>query len=415
VGQCNDTVDRIARELGGFTCHDAPAVVHLRNPFALTNWTLPVLEAMMVFGAVLALWWSIRRWRREGDPMNLVLWAGSIVYLLVTEIPLYFPQLFGIEDRIGVVFDHNVFTVQFLYERLPLYIVALYPAVTTLAYEVVRVLGVFGKRHGIVLGAICVGFVHHCLYEVFDQLGPQLRWWAWNTDNPLNRPMFTSVPMTSFYIFATLGPAVLTALATLLVGRHVAAGRTPSAPSLIWRTVAAGSAVIVGAAVLSIPTSLFAGAPTVQAAVFGIETTIFAAVAVPVLFRQWRSGRGEIAPSGYVRIFGPVYLGVLAVLWLSALRQYVGAVDGVTADGTPTGSLAYAAGCFALAAAAVAAAWRPRRDQTLQSEVQMSRSQDGSIRAAQAGLQPDGGPRRPAVRLPAVLQDLLRHRNRLGR
>jgi hypothetical protein len=186
--------------------------------------------------------------------------------------------------------------------------------------------------------------------------------------------MFASVPMTSFYIFATLGPAVLTALAMLLVGRHVAAGRTPSAPSLIWRTVAAGAAVIVGVAVLCIPTSVFAGAPTVQAAVFGIETAVFAAVAVPVLYTQWRSGGGT-APSSYLRIFGPLYLGVLGVLWLSALPAYFGAVGGVTADGTPTGSLAYAAGCFALAAAAVAAAWRPRRDLTLQNEVQMSRSQ----------------------------------------
>jgi Cytochrome P450 len=45
-----------------------------------------------------------------------------------------------------------------------------------------------GQRHHR-RAAICVGFVHHCFYEVFDQLGPQLRWWAWNTDNPLNHPM----------------------------------------------------------------------------------------------------------------------------------------------------------------------------------------------------------------------------------
>ncbi len=38
------------------------------------------------------------------------------------------------------------------------------------------------------------------LYEVFDHLGLQLLWWAWNTENPLNRPMFASVPMTSAYL-----------------------------------------------------------------------------------------------------------------------------------------------------------------------------------------------------------------------
>jgi len=38
-----------------------------------------------------------------------------------------------------VVFAHNAFTVQFLFDRLPLYIVALYPAVVTLAFQVVRI------------------------------------------------------------------------------------------------------------------------------------------------------------------------------------------------------------------------------------------------------------------------------------
>jgi hypothetical protein len=78
-----------------------------------------------------------------------------------------------VQDTVGVVFDHNVYTVQFLFDRLPLYIVALYPAVAMLAFEVVRALGVFRDR-GIVVGAVCVGFVHLCFYE--------LRWWAWNED-----------------------------------------------------------------------------------------------------------------------------------------------------------------------------------------------------------------------------------------
>ena len=205
MSQCNQTFDALAQSLGDFTCQNAPAFVHLRSPFALSNWTLPVLELMMVAGAALALWWAVRRMRRDGDPTNLVLWFATVVYLLVIEIPLYFPDVFGVEDQVGVVFAHNAFTVQFLFERLPLYIVALYPAVTMLAFEIVRVLGVFRDR-GILLGAICVGFVHHCFYEVFDQLGPQLRWWAWNTDNPLNHPLLSSVPMTSVFIFATLGP-----------------------------------------------------------------------------------------------------------------------------------------------------------------------------------------------------------------
>jgi hypothetical protein len=358
MSQCNETFDKIAHQLGGFTCRHAPAIAHLRNPLSLTNWTLPVLELMMVFGAALALWWSIRRLRRDNDPTNLALWFASIVYLLATEIPLYFPDRFGMQDRIGVVFDHNVFTVQFLYERLPLYIVALYPSVATLAFEIVRVLGVFSRRHGIILGSICVGFVHQCCYEVFDQLGPQLRWWQWNTDNPINHPMFASVPMTSVFIFATLGPAVLTFLVMWFVGRHVARGKAFGGLSLAWRTVVAGLLVPVGVAILSVPSSLFSGHAHAQAVVFAVELAVFALTAAPTLVRQWlflrhmvRHGHAKpAAPNVFLGVFGAVYLGVLAALWISALPGYFGAEHGITSDATPTGSLPYAAMCFVLAA-----------------------------------------------------------------
>jgi hypothetical protein len=355
--ECTAEFDAIARSLGGFTCQHAPAIIDLRNPFALSNWTLPVLELMMVAGAVMALVHSIRRLRRDGDPINLALWFGTVVYLFVIEIPLYFPNVFGVQDQLGVVFAHNVFTVQFLYERLPLYIVALYPAVITLAYEIVRSLGVFRDR-GIIIGAICVGFVHHCIYEVFDQLGPQLRWWAWNTANPINHPMLASVPMTSVFIFATLGPIVVTALVLLLVGRPI----RPRGWTLGWHTALAGALVPVGLAVLSIPTSLFGGHTpdtAAQAIVFSVELAIIALVAVPVLVGQWRRSR-TLASNRFVHAFGLVYLIVLAALWGSALPDYYSAVHGVTADGTPTGNLAYASVCFAIAAIAVIGVSRTR-------------------------------------------------------
>ncbi len=44
---------------------------------------------------------------------------------------------------------------------------------------------------------------------------------------------------------------------------------------------------------------------------------------------------------------------MLAVLWVTALPAYFGAVNGVTDDGTPVGNLPYAAVSFALASLAV--------------------------------------------------------------
>lgn len=359
--QCTEAFDRIAIPLGEFSCRDAPAVLHLRNPLGLAGPTLPIIELMMVFGAVLALWWSIRRLRRDGDPVNLVLWCATVVYLFVIEIPLYFPNVFGIQDFLGVVFVHNAFTVQFLFDRLPLYIVALYPALITLSYEIVRVLGVFRRRHGAVVGAACVGVVHHVFYEIFDQLGPQLRWWAWDTENPMNRPMFGSVPLTSVVIFAALGPFVVTLLTQLLVARRMADRPLGGAALLGW-TVLVGALVPVGLAILGAPFSaLSALAPdnvTAQAVVLSAELVVLAAIAVPTLVARHRRGEpsDDAEPNAFLRIFGPAYLLTLGALWLVALPAYFGAEDGITADGTPTGSLAYAAICFVAGAVVLAAA-----------------------------------------------------------
>ena len=354
--QCTAAFDAVAGPLGRFSCQHAPAFVHLRNPLSLTNWTLPVLELMMVTGAVMALIHAIRRLRRDGDPTNLALWFATVVYLFAIEIPLYFPNVFGIQDQLGVVFAHNVFTVQFLFDRLPLYIIALYPAVVSLAYEIVRGLGVFRDR-GIIAGAVCVGFVHHCLYEVFDQLGPQLHWWAWNTANPINRPMLASVPMTSVFIFATLGPIVVTVLVLRLVkGSHLAG-----------RTVLAGALVPIGIAVLSIPTSLFGGARPhtgVQAIIFSIELAAITLFALPTLVQQSR--RVALRPNGFVQWFGTMYLVILAALWL-------------TSRGIPAAGAAYAVGCLVIAAWAVSLP-PPRfrcRDDTAQSTGDRPRSKTG--------------------------------------
>lgn len=119
----------IVAELG-FDCAGAHPIVTLRNPAGLAGWTLPVLELLIVAGAVFALAHAIRRLRRDGDPTNLALWIASLVYLFVIEPPLYFPGWFGLDEPIGLMFSHNVFTVPFMFDRLPLYIGAFYPAMS---------------------------------------------------------------------------------------------------------------------------------------------------------------------------------------------------------------------------------------------------------------------------------------------
>ena len=129
---CDPTAERIAEGLG-FSCRHANAIVSFRNPLHLSSGTMPFLELLIVGGAVFALLHAWRRWRRDGDPVNLTLWFASVFYLAAIEPPLYFPGWFGLDKQVGFIFSHNVFTVQFMYDRLPLYIVAFYPALSQLA------------------------------------------------------------------------------------------------------------------------------------------------------------------------------------------------------------------------------------------------------------------------------------------
>lgn len=359
---CTPTFDKLAESLG-FSCRTAGGPVELRNPFGLENPTLPVLEVTVIAGAVLALAYAVVRLRRHGDATNLVLWFGAIAYLLIIEPPLYFPAAFGIDGHVDTMFAHNVFTVDFLWGRLPLYIVAIYPTMATIAFEIVRGLGGF-RRYGTVIGAVVVGFVHHAFYEIFDHLGPQLRWWEWTTDHPLNQPMFDSVPLPSVVVFAALWPVSLAFCVQFFVGRHIDAGRRFTGTQLIWRTVVVGILASIGTAVLPLPATII-GSLTANTTMIGIaysaEFAVVVAIAVPVLIGQWRRLRRE--ETAAQRYFNPLivgysacYLAVIGVLWATALPGYLNAVDGYTTHGDPTGNLAYAGTCYLIAWLCVAAA-----------------------------------------------------------
>lgn len=358
-GPCPEVADRLTERLGGFGC--GPAIVDVRSPLELSNWTLPVLELTMVLGAVLAVGYATYRARRKADPVPLVVIVASVVYLLLVEPELYFPTKAGIGSSY-VLFAHNVFTVTFLYDRLPLYIVALYVVLPLLAFGIVRSLGVF-ERRGAFVAAVSVGVVHSSLYEVFDQLGPQLRWWIWNPDADGNHPFFASVPMDSVTLFSAVAPIGLAYFAYRLVARKAQAGESISGWGYVGRTLAVGALTPVTLVIGAIPLSVFGGNHpdlTARAIVLGVEFGLIWLIGAPALVRTWTELRREriggaaarhpgplTPPPGIVVwIFGPMYLLVMAVLWVTALPAAVDAVHGTTADGTPIGNLPFAAGCF---------------------------------------------------------------------
>ncbi|WP_223885704.1 hypothetical protein [Nocardia colli] len=367
---CTPTFADLAARLG-FSCDEAGGLVEFRNPAALENWTLPVLELTIVLGSVLALIYAIVRLRRHGDPTNLVLWFGATAYLFVIEPPLYFPSAFGIADHVDTMFAHNVFTVDFLWGRLPLYIVAIYPLMATLAYELVRMLGIF-QRHGLLLGAACVGFVHHAFYEIFDQIGPQLRWWEWSVDNPINQPMFDSVPLPSVVVFAALWPMSLALCVRYFVGRPVETGTKFTGLQLVSRTIVIGLLASVGTFVLPLPATIFGmGSDTVRGFLYAAELFALSMVAVVLMYRQWsalRPGSADGYRNPLVQWYAVVYLAVMALLWATALPDYFNATDGHTANGDPTGNLWYTIACFVIAIATVLATFRVPREKSRDNE-----------------------------------------------
>lgn len=383
---CAPTFEQLARALG-FSCEEAGGLVEFRNPLALENWTLPVLELTVIVGAILTLVYAISRYRRHGDATNLALWFGAIAYLLIIEPPLYFPAAFGIDEHVDTMFAHNVFSVDFLWGRLPLYIIAIYPMMATVAFEIVRVLGVF-RRYGTFVGAVCVGFVHHAFYEIFDHLGPQLRWWEWSVDNPMNQPMFDAVPLPSVVVFAALWPMSLALCVQFFVGRHVDRGERFTGVQVLWRTVVVGVLASLGTAILPLPATLIGAltSTTAMGIVYAAELVAITCVAVPVMVRQWRrlrtsAVRAERHTSPLVIRYSVAYLAVMAVLWLASLPAYFGAVDGITANGDPIGNLWYVAACFVVAGgcAAAAATATPGRYRPSDLSGQFVASEDGPV------------------------------------
>ncbi|MDN3358600.1 hypothetical protein [Actinomadura sp. DC4] len=369
MSPCTPDFTRVAHTLGGIDCAHAPAFVHLRWPTSLTNGTMPVIESVTVIGAVVALVHAVLWWRRRRDPVNLGLWCATVVYVLLLEPPLYFPEKFGLQDRVGLIFVHNEFSVQFLYDRLPLYIAAFYPALTYPAYVLVQRTGLLDRRSP-VAGAACVAVVFQCFYEVFDQLGPQLRWWAWDPRAPSNSPSLASVPLSSVVIFAAASPFGMALLTRLLLARRAARGPIPPL-SAVLRVIGVGALTPVAMVVCALPFSVLSQWPgrfaTGRAVSLWAVLAVFVLVAVLTVRRDLldRTPRAPEPAGGFLGHYAAVAVGVfllvMVVLWSVALPDFLAAADGRTSSGAPTGSLPYTVACALAGAGVLVLTWRHRR------------------------------------------------------
>ena len=342
---CNERFIELAHRLHLSACDGHNPVVYVNNPLTLQHATMPIIELLLIGGAVLFLIDAIRRLRRHGDSTYLGLWMASIVYLLTMEVPIYFPEPFGLDSFYQVIFIHNEFTIGFLYHRMPLYIVALYITMLYLAYAIVDRCRIFDRRRGAVIGAIAVGFTHHVFYEIFDHVGPQNGWFLWDYDSDLAHLTLKSVPMYSM-MWSLLGPFAFTLLVRYLLARKQRRGWSlPGGAILTGVLTPVVLAVFNAPLLLAIATARDLAATTVFAALFVIITafgvvTAWALRSTPTAVSRER---------GTEFWYACAYLVTAAGLWAAALPEYLTAQHGMTSQGTPTGSLPYAVGCFVVA------------------------------------------------------------------
>ncbi len=363
---CTAEFARLAREAGGIQC-DASPFVTFTNPFSLHSWTMPLIEMTLLAGMVACLLHALRWRRAHADASNLVMWGAGILALLLIEPIAYFPQWWGLEEKMGLTFVHNQFSVQFLYNRLPLYIIAMYPVFGYLSYVLVQRTGVFERQRAWV-GAVCVAFVFHSLYEVIEFVGPQLRWWIWNHDIPTGQPTLGATPYVNIQAFC-IGIPLGMALATRLIATK------PNQSG--WRTVANVALVSLATWPVMFLTSVpsfvldLVGFSTDTARLIGtwLIVVFCAAVTLLAFVDAYRARvRGDVElPSGIERdrfalISIAIYLVVAMICWIAAFPDFLDATDGVTPGGDPIGTLPY--GLFTLAASIAlvvgAYAGRPR-------------------------------------------------------
>ncbi|HQQ63797.1 MAG TPA: hypothetical protein PLF22_09515 [Pseudomonadales bacterium] len=159
--------------------------LNINAPSQLLDWSHLAIETVMILGALLGFVHALRTAKKSGSPSALYTFAGIFIYGLVMDISSYY--------SVGN-FWHGEFSVMLVWNRLPLYIAMLYPALIYHCYMTIR-------RYAFprITEAVCAGFYSGIIYMIFDNLGPSLNWWIWDRSSPFSQPLLNSVPLTSYH------------------------------------------------------------------------------------------------------------------------------------------------------------------------------------------------------------------------
>jgi len=159
--------------------------VFFNSPSELKDWSFLAIELIIVTGFFLALLHAYRFYKKSSSPSALLTLVACLLYGLCIDILSYYTVN---------SFWHGEFSVMFLNNRLPLYIALFYPAYMYHNYMLIH-----RYNFPIFKEAVVLGFFDGLMYLIFDNLGPMLGWWVWDTNAPTNQPFLNSVSLTSYH------------------------------------------------------------------------------------------------------------------------------------------------------------------------------------------------------------------------
>jgi hypothetical protein len=160
------------------------AWLSFNSPSELLDWSHLAIELIIYAGAALAFVHAWRTYKSSGSASAPLTLLACLLYGLLMDTLSYYT----VEN-----FWHGEFSVMLLFNKLPLYIALLYPAIIYHAIMTIR-------RYDFprYTEAICTGFLAGFMYMIFDNFGPMVGWWIWDTSDPTTFPYISSVPLTSY-------------------------------------------------------------------------------------------------------------------------------------------------------------------------------------------------------------------------
>ncbi len=305
------------------------AWLSLNTPGRLLDWSHLAIESVFLVGFLLAIIHAWRVYRSTGVPSALLTLLAAFVYGLFMDILSYYT----VEN-----FWHGEFSVMLLFNRLPLYITFLYPVILYHAIMTIRRYD-FGKLPEAVFSGMLAGF----LYMIFDNFGPMVGWWIWDTTDPTTFPYISSVPLTSYawmFLFSSAFAFINRAISWDWIARGESKLKVGVAHVL------QPVATIFLGVLLFIPHNLFAKTSppydmipweaNVQMAAL-LYVIIFSAVGW-LFIMKWRKPAQE--RDALLMAFPFIYLTGFAYMYISKFDLFLTATpEGLTTEGLAIGNL----------------------------------------------------------------------------